>query len=370
MNADGSVTLADGSHLGGPPAGYHRDPNTGLIVADNYNPATGAVTGALPGTAGPGGLSGDYSRFLEGFDPTKLADLSHNSIKYRAARVFQHFAPTLGNMPAVIEELKKAGLNVTWKGGDLIDFNDGFGPIDVMRNSSGPGSSGWQWLNPRDVAGGGGGGGGAGAAGGGNYIGASLAAGWKPGDLYPLTATGGDLMQPWDIPFVAPTEITERNDPGFRARFELGMDALQKSAAARGGLFNGETLKNLTQFGQDYASSEYGNVYGRALGEYQQAYNIFEGNQGKQFNRLASLAGLGQTAAGQLGGYGSNYAGIGAGLIGGAGAAYANYLTQAANARAAGGVGGANAWMTALGNIGNDVSGLFARAYGSQYGGH
>ena len=152
--------------------------------------------------------------------------------------------------------------------------------------------------------------------------------------------TGG-VFTNWDIPFVPPDAITEQNDPGFQAREQLGQEALERSAAAKGTLLTGGTLKDTEQFAQDYASNEYANVYSRALGEYQQAYNIFNQQQTNQFNRLASLAGLGQTAAGQL-----------TSAAGQFGATGANLLTNIGNSQAAGIVGSANAYGTGLSNIG------------------
>lgn len=67
-------------------------------------------------------------------------------------------------------------------------------------------------------------------------------------------------------------------DPGYQFRLNQGMDALQNSVAARGGLLSGNTLKAISNYGQDYASNEYGNA----------------------FNRLASLAGIGQAEAGNM----------------------------------------------------------------------
>ena len=53
--------------------------------------------------------------------------------------------------------------------------------------------------------------------------------------------------------FTAPTGLTEQNDPGYQARLQLGTDALQKSAAARGGLLTGGFAQGLNQAAQDYA---------------------------------------------------------------------------------------------------------------------
>lgn len=54
--------------------------------------------------------------------------------------------------------------------------------------------------------------------------------------------------------------------PGYDYRLQEGVNALDMSAAARGGLFSGATLKAQTQFGQDYASGEYNNYLSRLSG--------------------------------------------------------------------------------------------------------
>jgi len=158
---------------------------------------------------------------------------------------------------------------------------------------------------------------------------------------------------PWTEKFTAPTAATEQNDPGYQFRLSQGTKALQNSAAARGDLLSGNTLRDITQYGQDYASNEYQNVYNRALQGYQQNYNIYENNQANQWNRLAALSGIGQTAVNQLNSAGQNAASnygntslTGAGLIG-------QNLNNAAAATASGYVGGANAWGGALGSLGS-----------------
>jgi hypothetical protein len=86
-------------------------------------------------------------------------------------------------------------------------------------------------------------------------------------------------------------------DPGYNFRMSEGQKAIERSAAARGGLNSGATLKALTKFGQNVASEEYN-----------QAYNRFNMDRDRRFNRFASLAGLGQTATGQQLAAGQNYA--------------------------------------------------------------
>jgi hypothetical protein len=86
-------------------------------------------------------------------------------------------------------------------------------------------------------------------------------------------------------------------DPGYGFRMSEGMKALERSAAARGGLLSGATLKGIQRFGQDTASAEYLN-----------AFNRYQANRANQLNPLQSLMGAGQTstnvltgAAGQTG---------------------------------------------------------------------
>ena len=78
-----------------------------------------------------------------------------------------------------------------------------------------------------------------------------------------------------------------RSTPGYQFGLDEGTKAVQASAAARGGLNSGATLKSLQKFGTDYAD--------------QQGFTPYA-------NRLASLAGVAQTATNQIGNYGTNYA--------------------------------------------------------------
>ena len=99
-------------------------------------------------------------------------------------------------------------------------------------------------------------------------------------------------------------------DPSYKFRLGEGMKALERSAAARGGLISGGALKAAQRYGQEFASNEFGNAY----------------------NRLASMAGIGQTATGAMSGAAGQF-GTNAG----------NLMTGAGATRASGYVGGANA---------------------------
>lgn len=117
-------------------------------------------------------------------------------------------------------------------------------------------------------------------------------------------------------------------DPGYDFRMKEGQKALERSAAAGGRFLGGGTLKALTRYGQDMGSQEYGN-----------AFNRFQTNRNTRFNQLAAVAGIGQTANGQLAQLGQT-----------------NALTQGNNLMGAATVGGnaamagAAGWSSALNN--------------------
>ena len=130
-----------------------------------------------------------------------------------------------------------------------------------------------------------------------------------------------------------------QQDPGYGFRLSEGMKALERSAAARGGLLSGGALKGISRYSQDYASNEFTN-----------AFNRYMQQRGNQYNQLASMAGIGQTATANLGAAGQNYANnAGANIMGGAANA-SNALTSGAAARASGYVGGANAMIGGINN--------------------
>jgi hypothetical protein len=192
------------------------------------------------------------------------------------------------------------------------------------------------------------------------------------GQLSAGTAPGGSLVTPYSGSFTAPTDITEQNDPGFQARLKLGTDAIQKSAAARGSVLTGGTAKALDQFGQDYASNEYGNVYNRALTDYSTKYNAYNNDQTNQFNRLAALSGSGQTTATNLANQGQNASNNVTGNLLNTAQNVGQQYNNAAAATASGYVGGANAWSNGLGGITNNLTNLALigkLGSGSGYGG-
>lgn len=111
------------------------------------------------------------------------------------------------------------------------------------------------------------------------------------------------------------------SDPGYAFRLSEGMKALDRQAAARGGLMSGGALKAAQRFGQDLGSQEY-----------QNAFNRYQVNRANQLTPLQSMAGQGQTTAAQLGQAGQNYATNAGNAYGAAAQAQASGYMGAANA--------------------------------------
>lgn len=105
-------------------------------------------------------------------------------------------------------------------------------------------------------------------------------------------------------------QVKLNQDPGYAFRLKEGQKALDRQAAARGGLISGGALKAATRYGQEMGSQEYGNAYERALTRYNAGVN----REATGYNRLAAMSGTGQTAANTIGTAGQNYA-TGAGNI-------------------------------------------------------
>lgn len=96
--------------------------------------------------------------------------------------------------------------------------------------------------------------------------------------------------------FTAPTAVTMQNDPGYQFRLNEGLKALQASAAARGVLNSGGTLKGIEDYGQNYASQEYGNVFNRALQTFGTAYQGAKDAYAPLFANYQNLFGAEQNA--------------------------------------------------------------------------
>lgn len=121
--------------------------------------------------------------------------------------------------------------------------------------------------------------------------------------------------------------------PNYQFMLNQGLGTAAAQANASGGLIGGNALQGLNAYAQNYAQNAY-----------QQAFNNFTTNQSNIYNRLASLAGIGQAAQSQQNQVGtaltSNITGL---------------QTAGAASQAAGTVGSANAISSGLTGAGNSA---------------
>lgn len=173
-----------------------------------------------------------------------------------------------------------------------------------------------------------------------------------------LGAYGSLMSQYPGGQFTAPTLEQAQQAPGYQFGLQQGIGALQAGAAANGSLLTGGTQNALDQYAQNYADTNYNNVYNQALQGYQTNYNVWANQQANEFNRLAALAGGGQTAAQQLNSAGLQSAGQVANTLMGTGQGISQQNSNAAAATASGYIGAGNAWGGALSGGANNLSQL------------
>jgi hypothetical protein len=109
-------------------------------------------------------------------------------------------------------------------------------------------------------------------------------------------AGAGGINSPWAIPapFQSPSAADLQNEPGYQARYQMGLQGLERGAAAQGSLLSGGTQKALARYGQDYASGEYGNAYNRAMNNYMTNFNV---QSQTPWNRYQEVLNRGLTAS-------------------------------------------------------------------------
>lgn len=89
----------------------------------------------------------------------------------------------------------------------------------------------------------------------------------------------------------APTSAEVMSDPGYQFGLEQGQRGIDRKIAAGGGRVSGRAIMAAGRFGTDYASGMYGAAYQRRQ---------------DRLNRMAALAGVGQTATGASAAAGAN----------------------------------------------------------------
>lgn len=169
-----------------------------------------------------------------------------------------------------------------------------------------------------------------------------------------LAGAGGPLDQQFSF---NPSNL--QDDPGYAFTLQQGQDAIQRAAAAKGGLFSTGTLKSLAGYTTGTANQYFNDAFNRAN-------TTFQTNRSTALSRISTLQGLA--------GLGFSGTQAGAGAVGNTSAAQAQNadaegrdlaglgmqgnqtiagaLTGTGNAQAAGTIAGANAWSSALSGIG------------------
>lgn len=156
---------------------------------------------------------------------------------------------------------------------------------------------------------------------------------WLDAGKAALTQLQGDVLGP-DAKFGKGFTMADaKNSEAYKEAMRSGGEAIQTSAAAKGGLLSSNTLQDLTKFGQA-TGAQFEN----------QAFNQWLAERQALLNPVQSLAGQGQTVATQVG------------------ETNANLALARGNATAGGQVGSANAWGQGIANAGQQISmlqGLF-----------
>jgi hypothetical protein len=152
----------------------------------------------------------------------------------------------------------------------------------------------------------------------------------------PYLAAGKTALGQFAAENDTPLDVSNlQMDPGYQFGLKQGQQAIDRQTAAAGGRISGAALKAAAQYGTDYATTGYSSAYARA-------------NQTRtdRLNRLAALAGIGQTATQSVAAQGANTAGANSAL-----------MVAAGNNAGAAQLAQGNIW----GNAGNQIMALYGR---------
>lgn len=142
---------------------------------------------------------------------------------------------------------------------------------------------------------------------------------------YSTSAGGfGSLLQPFNV------NDWQQLSPAYNFQRQQGMQGTLNMDATGAGALSGAAQKDLMSFNQNLANTSFNN-----------AFNMYQTQQGNIYDRLAGIAQLGQAAATNTGQQGTALAGQAA-----------QSATNIGTALAGGQVGAANAYSGAIGNLG------------------
>jgi hypothetical protein len=152
------------------------------------------------------------------------------------------------------------------------------------------------------------------------------------GDFAPYRETGVNALQQLtgDINRM-PTAAEVMAEPGYQFGLQQGQQGIDRKIASMGGRVSGQAIKAAGQWNNDYATGQYGAAYQRRQ---------------DRLNRLASLAGIGQTSTGASAAAGQNSSNAISGLI-----------SSQGDANAASTLSRGNTW----GNAGNALAAMYGQ---------
>lgn len=108
------------------------------------------------------------------------------------------------------------------------------------------------------------------------------------------------LNDPGYTPMVNSLEELQAT-PGYQFQLEQGQQSVNNSAAAKGSLLSGATMKEMNRFGQGLASTSFQQAWDRAQTAYQNAFARDNTQKQRIASTLSGIAGQGQNAATAMG---------------------------------------------------------------------
>ena len=172
----------------------------------------------------------------------------------------------------------------------------------------------------------------------------------------------GSANQPFSMAGFDPNSLMRnfgasdfQTDPGYNFRLSEGLKAIDRQAAARGGMMSGAALKAAGRYGQDVASQEYGNAFNRfqtnrasQAGLYTDALNRERTRQMDEYGRLSDFTTRGANAAAGTGSSQAAYGTNAANLMSQGAQAMGQGVIGAGQSMAAGQMGAGNTYNNAI----------------------
>ncbi|MEI6283062.1 MAG: hypothetical protein WCP82_10180 [Alphaproteobacteria bacterium] len=151
-------------------------------------------------------------------------------------------------------------------------------------------------------------------------------------DQAPYRQAGVDALGKLQTDINRPTTAADvMSDPGYQFGLDQGQQAIDRKIAASGGRVSGAAIKAASRFGTNYAAT---------------GYTAADQRRNDRLNRLAALAGIGQTSTNASAVSGANAANNIAGMT-----------TAQGNATGASQIAQGNIWA----NTGNQIAALYGR---------